>query len=106
VGGQPGGDEGVAGDDHLVAGREAARLDDQPERVEPAADRNAVAGADEAGELLLERGQLRPEQVAAAREYPVDGRVDRGRELRVRRGYVEERDARGGYRLRQLRNSS
>ena len=104
-GGQPGGDEGIAGDDHLVAGRDPARLDHEPERVESAPDRDAVTGVDEVGEILLEGGQFGAEQVPAASDHPLDGSVDRGCELVVRRSDVEERDARGGYRLRQFRNS-
>ena len=62
-----GGDEGVDGNDHLVAGPDADGLQGQAHGIGARTDAGAVARAAVLGERRLEGGALRPQGVGGAR---------------------------------------
>jgi hypothetical protein len=82
-----GGEGGVGRHEHLVVGLDPERLQRHPERGGRAAREHRVLAARVAGELLLERARLRPEDVLPR----VDGGQDRGLDLVVDRR-ARERD--------------
>jgi hypothetical protein len=73
---EPGCDERVRRNDHLVARPDLVSQQDQSQRVEPAGDADRVARIAVVRELLLERADLRPEDVRAGCHDPLRRRIE------------------------------
>ena len=85
-------DVGVGGRNDLVAGADAERLHDEPQRVQPVRAADGVPRAAERGELALERRALVAEQVPAAVEDACRRGVHLGAEALVYAVQVEKRN--------------
>ena len=90
--GQDAGNVGVGRDDDLVPRAEPVPTDDQAERVQTTADAHAVPDAAESGELLFERGNLRPQNVLAGGADRLPGHVQFCPVRLVDCAHIEERD--------------
>jgi hypothetical protein len=88
--------EGERGNDDLVAGPDAEREQRQGDGVGPVRDADRVRHAEVAGPLLLERGDLRPEDEPPAVDDLRDARGDLVAQRRERCAGVEQRDGHGG----------
>jgi hypothetical protein len=75
--GPRGGDEGIGGRDHLVAGSHPERLQREKERVGSRPDPDGVPGAAEASEALLELGHRRAQRELGGFEQALDVAKDR-----------------------------
>ena len=84
-------DERVAGDDDLVAGLDAGRLEGQPQRVEARADADGVLRADHRREALLEGLDFGAEDVLAVQQDLLHGGLDLVAHGRVMGGEINER---------------
>ena len=82
--GEPGSDEGVRWDDHLIAGTDAIAEQDEPQCIEAVADTDGVIDVAIGRELLLEGGDLRAEYELARCHDAADGSVELVSELGVR----------------------
>jgi hypothetical protein len=87
---EPGGDERVARDDDLVAGADPEAAQQQVQRVEAAADADAVRDAAQRRELVLEGVDLVAEDEATGAHDAVPGRVELVAKLVVGGREVEE----------------
>jgi hypothetical protein len=94
-----GGEEGERGDHHLVARADAQRAETDLQRVGPIGEPDAVLSTDEAGELGLERLDLRAEDVAAALEDRPLAIGDLGQQRLQRRAAGEQRQGQGRARV-------
>jgi hypothetical protein len=92
-----GGDEGVCGDDHLVARADPGRQSGDRERRGAGGDAYAVAHPAVGGELVLEPCHLLAEDVRAGAEDAFEGRVQLGCDRLVLACEVDEWD-RGSHR--------
>ena len=90
--GQPGGDEGVGGDDDFVARPDVHGKQRQLQRRQAVGDADGVPHAAEPREFFLEGLDFRPEDVAAAGVHPFDRGVEFRLDLQVRGLEVQERD--------------
>jgi hypothetical protein len=88
---EPGRDEGVRRNDHLVAGADAPGAQHEVQRVEAVADADRVGDAAVRGELALEGVDLGAEDVAARSEDALARLAQRRRVRRVDAAEVEER---------------
>src|SRR5262249_20829366 len=84
--------EGESGTDHLVAGPNAERVEDEHERVGPVRDAHGLADAEVRGRLALERRDVGAEDEIGALEHAVDRRTDAREQRLVLRLYVNQRD--------------
>ena len=80
-----GGEEADPGDDHLVSGSDPERPQGDRQRLGAVGDADAVAPADEGGELGLERLHLGAEDVAPRLEHGALALGDRGQQRLQRR---------------------
>src|SRR4029453_2239 len=80
--------------DHLVAGPDLERVQDEDERIGAVAHTYRLANPEVARSLLLERGDVRPEDELTALEHVLECARDLRKERRVLRLDVDEWDSR------------
>ncbi len=84
--------EGEGGTDDLVAGADAHRLEHEQQRIRPVGDADGVLDAEVGGRLLLEGLDVRAEDEAPVLEDIGDALLQLGKERRVLRLDVYQRD--------------
>src|SRR5207247_11193389 len=77
--------------DDLVAGADLEGVEDEDDRVRAVADAHRLGNAEVARGLLLERGDVRPQDELTALQHLVDGLPDPWEERRVLRLDVDQR---------------
>ncbi len=88
--GQPGGDEGVGGHNHLVTRTDVIRPQDQMQRIQTVANGDAMPGLAISGERGFKRFNFAAQQIPARVHDPVVGGIQLFTKLVVRRLQLKE----------------
>ena len=86
-----GGGEGEGRHEDGIAGADAARQQREHQRIGAAGTRDRVPDADTAGDRLLERPDLRPEDELAMRDHARDRRLDAPGQAPALGGEIDQR---------------